>query len=403
LLRRRILFLVILAVSITACGSASLSEKAQGEFYSNQYQKVADELKEESEKESKDQLLYVLDRATALFLAQNYEESLRVFHKADKLAEIADYTSLTKETATLITNDKIIPYKGEEFEYVLISQYLALNYLMLQKYEDALVECRRVNQKIYQMVFEGKRKYQQSAMAIYLSAMIYEDQKKYDDAYIDYQKVYELKSDLSFLREDLYRLAWLSKNRQGQERWKNTFSLTDEEIKHIKEKQKWNEVIVIAEVGKSPEKRPHPNWSALPKYVSRFSPVRAIEVFRGEEKLGSTEPLFDVEATSVDALDQKFAGLIAKRIGGVVAKEVLADQVERRVDPLVGGLLRLGMYIADQADLRSWLTLPREYQVFRFKLEPTLTQVLTFEINGKKETKEIVFTQKKQFLVLREH
>jgi hypothetical protein len=36
---------------LTGCGSASLSEKAQGEFYSNQYQKVADELKEESEKE----------------------------------------------------------------------------------------------------------------------------------------------------------------------------------------------------------------------------------------------------------------------------------------------------------------------------------------------------------------
>ena len=195
----------------------------------------------------------------------------------------------------------------------------------------------------------------------------------------------------------------MSKNRQGQEKWKENFALSDEEIKQIKNHQKWNEIIVIAEVGKSPEKRPHPNWNALPKYVPRFSPVKTIEVYSGEEKLGATELLFDVESSSIDALDQKFAGLIAKRIGGVVAKEVLADQVEKRVDPLVGGLLRLGMYIADQADLRSWLTLPREYQVFRYKLQSKGTLALSFGVNGKRETKEIVLNRVRQFLLLREH
>ncbi|MCO5144025.1 MAG: hypothetical protein M9962_13125, partial [Oligoflexia bacterium] len=78
---------------------------------------------EGAEKEGVDQLVYLFDRATVLYTAGKYEQSSKDFIRADKLSEIKDYTALGTEVASIVTNDRIISYKGEEFENVLVSTY----------------------------------------------------------------------------------------------------------------------------------------------------------------------------------------------------------------------------------------------------------------------------------------
>ena len=284
------------------------------------------------------------------------------------MSEIKDYTSLSREAATLVTNDKIIQYKGEDFEKVLVSQYLALNYLMMHKYEDALVECRRVNQKLHMMISQGKRKYKLNPMASYMSAKMWEDQREWNDAYVDYQAVAALIPEMSYLGEDLYRLAWINNITEDMEKWSTQYQLTAQKRKEIRDTSKMPEIIVIAEIGSSPEKQPNPAWKALPKYFPRSNPVAYTEISVNGQVRGQSQMLFDVEKTAIENLDEKFAGLLAKRIGGVVAKEVISDQVSRRTNPLFGALLDMGMHAADQADLRSWLTLPKDFQVFRMRV-----------------------------------
>src|SRR5262249_31158901 len=156
----RFVFVVVVAALASGCGNyTSTTRQAREEFYAGKYTEAAKSLEKGAHEDSLDQLLYLFDRATALHEAGDYEESIKDFALADKLAEIKDYTSISREAATLVTNDKIIQYKGEDFENFLISQYLALNYLYLHKYEDALVECRRVNHKLHLMIEQGKRKY----------------------------------------------------------------------------------------------------------------------------------------------------------------------------------------------------------------------------------------------------
>ncbi|MBI3542278.1 MAG: hypothetical protein HY075_03250 [Deltaproteobacteria bacterium] len=365
------LLIIVSAGLVSACGNyTSATRQARDEFYAGKYTDAAKLLEKGAHEDSLNQLLFLFDRATALHEAGDYEESIKDFARADKLAEIKDYTSLAAEAATLVSTDRIIPYKGEDFEKVLISQYLALNYLMLHKYEDALVECRRVNHKLHMMISQGKRKYKLNPFASYISALMYEDQKEWNDAYVDYQAVQKLAPEFAYLGQDLYRLAWRNNIRDDMERWANEYHLSSDDRKRIRDEAKLPELVVIVESGKSPEKEPHPSWSALPHYVPRYNPVAYSQVLVDGKEVGRSQSLFNVEATAIQNLDDKFAGILAKHIAGVVAKEVVADQVGKRTDPIVGAILRLGLYAVDQADLRSWLTLPKDFQLFRARVQP---------------------------------
>jgi hypothetical protein len=148
-----------LTVFSLGCASARMQDKVSDDLFRRQaYDQAADHLKEGLAKdgdEGRDSLLYYLDIGLALHSAGKYEESNKYFLRADKLAEIKDYTSLSKEAATLLVSENIQDYKAEDFENVLINTYLSMNYALMGNHEDALVEARRVNQKLYMMVREG--------------------------------------------------------------------------------------------------------------------------------------------------------------------------------------------------------------------------------------------------------
>lgn len=374
------LALLIFVALCAGCGGGYVSNTstARRDFYSGQFFDAAKRLEKPAHEDGKDQLLYLLDRATALHQAGDYDESNKDFLIADRLAEIKDYTSLSTEAATLLTSEEIKHYKGEEFEYVLISQYLALNFLMLQKPEDALVECRRVNHKLHRLISEGKRKYALSPMARYLAAAIYEDRREWNDAYVDYQGMRELLPGLPFLGEDLYRLAWRNRNRADMERWASEYQLSGETQRRIRETADDPEIFVIVENGRAPQKEPHPSWASIPHFVPKYNPTDHVDVLAiagataGEPGVvparSRSYRLFDVEKAAIRNLDEKFGPLLAKKIAGLVAKEVISDQISRRTDPLIGFLVWLGLHASDTADTRSWLTLPKDFQVARIRL-----------------------------------
>ncbi len=323
----------------------------------------------------RDLLLYLLDLGLTLHTAGKFEESNKVFLKADKVAEIKDYTSLVQEGATLITSENLKDYKGEDFENVLISTYLAMNYAMLGDTENALVEAKRVNRKLYLMVSEGQRKYKQNAFARYLSAILYESEGNYNDAYVDYKKTQELEPDYPGLGQDLWRLAWFLHMRDEMEKWDGQYHLTQADHESAKElgasKKRKGEIIILYENGISPIKRAHPNWYSLPKFFPRANPVSIAKVSVNGNEVGETHVLDNVEATAISNLDEKWGGLLAKKIAGVVVKEVLADQVEKKTNSaFLGALARIAMYASDQADLRSWNLLPKDLQLARIRVEP---------------------------------
>ena len=169
-------------------------------------------------------------------------------------------------------------------------------------------------------------------------------------------------------------MATALRMRDEMEKWDQEYALTeaDHQAAYRALPRAGNgEIIVLYENGISPVKRPNPNWTVLPKFYPRPNPVLFAEVELNGEKFGQTYPFHNIEATAIENLNEKFGGLIAKKVGGVVAKEVLADQIERKTNsPLLGLVARVAFYVSDQADLRSWNLLPKDLQLARFVVSP---------------------------------
>lgn len=385
-------------VALGGCASARVSDTETTRlFRGGDYEGAAERLRKglaEEGEGSRDELLYLMDLGLSLHAAGKYDESNQAFLKADKIAEIKDYTSLATEGATLLTGENIKGYKGEDFEKVLINTYLSMNYALMGDLENALVEARRVNRKLHLMVTEGERKYKQNAFARYLSAMIYEAEGDWNDAYVDYKETLKLEPGFPGLGLDLWRVAGQLGMRDEQERWDEELGLTAADHKAAKlasPRSGKGEIIVLYENGISPVKRPHPSFYQIPKFYPRYNPVpyARVEASRlvappagdagptaapatGAAPIAAadTAVLHSVERTAVENLDEKYGGIIAKKIAGVLAKEVVADQIGRRTDPLIGAVAKLIFYVSDQADCRSWNLLPKDLQVARIAVEP---------------------------------
>lgn len=356
--------------------------KADRLFHEGRFEESATHLQEGLKKagpEGKDSLLYYLDIGLALHTAGKYEESNQYFLKADDLAEIKDYTSLANEGASLLTSENSKHYKGEDFEKVLINTYLAMNFALMGEFESALVEARKVNRKLRLMVTEGKRKYKQNAFARYLSAILYETRREWNDAYIDYKKALELEPSHPTIGRDLWRVAKLLGMGDEMEKWEEQFNLSRQDREKALlggPRSGKGEIIVLYENGISPVKRPNPQFTSLPRFYPRFNPVRLAEVQVDGVLAGTTFVLHDIERTAIQNLEEKYSGMVAKRLAGVVTKEVVANQIGKQTNsPGLGLLASFIFHASDQADLRSWHLLPRDLQIARVVVDPGVHDV----------------------------
>ena len=106
---------------------------------------------------------------------------------------------------------------------------------------------------------------------------------------------------------------------------------------------------------------------------------------------GSTAVLEDIEATAIENLDEKYGGLIAKKIAGVVVKEAIAYGLAREThSPILGLIAQVALFAGDQADLRSWNLLPRDLQIFRLPVAPGAHRVKLVPIGGQPLPEKII-------------
>lgn len=205
-----LLFMLACCVLGTGCASdyVARTASARSAYQASDYPRALAELDgEQKEAPERDQLLLLLDKGMVLHAAGQWEESTKVLAQADDLSSQLDITSVSEEAGVLLSNERRRAYRGEDFEKLMISVLQALNYAELGRDEDALVEVRRVNERLEKMIIEEKKPYEQLAIARYLGGVLYEDQHEWDSAFIDYMKAYELEPRLEGLVEPLLRLA----------------------------------------------------------------------------------------------------------------------------------------------------------------------------------------------------
>ncbi|MDX9730904.1 MAG: hypothetical protein RBT63_03950, partial [Bdellovibrionales bacterium] len=331
----------------------------------------------------RDQLVYTLDYATALQIVGRYEESAKTFLQAERLADEKDYHSISNVAGSLVLNEEMVQYKGDDFEKVLINGLNALNFLKLGRLEEALVETRRVNEKLYKLKMDGKKAFNQSPFAFYLGAMIWEADRKFDDAYIAYAKTYEVAPHYGPLREDLIRSALRAQRNEDAEKWKKQFP--EIAVKPEWRKRDYGEVVLIFQQGWGPRKEPRPESPLFPRLraVRNYVDSARMNVVRSEEVVASslTTKIYSVEEIATKALDDDFARLVGARVAGVATKAVVAEQV-RQKDKALGDLTWILLNLADRADLRQWSTLPATFQVARARVPKGTYRVDIYELSG---------------------
>lgn len=331
-------------------------------FESGQHEKAIEKLKLLASQEGdSDELLYLLDLGMVYHSSGRYKEAIETFLKADRIAEIKDYKSISEEALSIVLSEGIKPYKGEHFEKILINVYLAIDYALSHQWDDALVECRKVNHKLDLMISEGGLPYEKNAFAKYLAGTLFEARREWNDAFVDYRQLLKWNVSFPYLGGSLLRLSDRLKATQEFDDYKKMFP----DIKDYKIAKGESEIILLFEQGKSPIKTPSPDFHRVPTFYRRHYGGDYVWVNVAGKRV-RTHPLFDIEGTAIKELEHRISLIIAKKIGGIVLKELISHQVEKQTkSEALGALTSAVLHAIDQPDLRSWTTLPANLQLAR--------------------------------------
>lgn len=373
-----------------------------------------------SECKSSDLILYNMERGRIAQVIGNSDVSMSDFKVSmEKIREndekaLVSASTIGANVAATLVNDNAIPYEGEGYERVLLHHYQALNYLKKKDLEGAGVEVRRANAEQndslkrfekeldksreaaaeknvgsdgvsridtrYAQMDEvaGKVKNSfQNAYTFYVSAFIYELLRQPNDAYIDYKKALEIYPENRYLQKDVLRLAEKLEMREELEELKRRFPA--ETRRFIDENGVGSgELLVLFEDGFVPHKQeikiPIPiNRGSLitiafPIYQERWSDQLPLRILSNSELIGSTETICDVRALAVKALKEKAPVIATRQIIRAVAKGVTATEAKKKMGELGQFASIVWNLISENADLRSWLTLPSNAQILRTTL-----------------------------------
>lgn len=116
-------------------------------------------------------LLRLLDSAMVNMHCRNFDAAQEAFRQAEDLSQDLWTTSLSRETASFLTNDYVLAYAGEDYERAMIHLMSALAYIDAGQPWEALVECRRLGSllTLFNDRYDHKNVYREDAFGRYLS------------------------------------------------------------------------------------------------------------------------------------------------------------------------------------------------------------------------------------------
>jgi hypothetical protein len=347
--------------------------------------------KAEEEYGAKSRVLYGMDRGMTLQLAGEYQQSNDVLEQAEEEVERLYTRSIRMESFAFMTNDNSLPFEGEPYEQVMINVLKALNYASMNRWQDALVEARRIDHRLNVLTDRTKDKaaYHDDGFARYLSGILYESTGDTNNAFIAYRKAYETfdrsrawshTAVPAQLRADLLRTANALNLTQEFAEYHQLFP--DTPWKSVEEQQHLAQVLVISYNGRAPLKEDqfldlpistdalalvlvNRGFSsgnsqqhraadsvlyglngrvvrvALPRNIPRKTqvPIDTIHLTpeHGQAVIVRTELAQNVTALADKALSERMAGIAVKAVARAAFKYSVAEGATRGSQHAVGG------------------------------------------------------------------
>jgi hypothetical protein len=378
------------------------------------------------------------ERGRVAQIVGNEAASVSEFEKAiEKIREFEDRATVSagdvaSHAAALVVNDTMIPYEPAGFEKVLAYHFQALNYLMQGKVEDAGVEVRRANaeqeralkqheQELLEAEQEAKEKgfkpsdllpslralmskdavslagkvknSFQNAYTFYMSGVVREALNEPNDAYIDYKKALEIAPNNTFIQRDVARLA------------KSLGMTSDASVSakvlgnaKVRDASK-AEVIVLLEDDLVPEKAAAPYNFPLPipgitglktMPIATYQAVAykaqpAVLKSNGKE-VARTENICSIDALAVKAYEESAPARVTRQVVRSAIKAGATGAAAVYGGVAAGTAAGLLSSATEQADTRSWRSLPQNAQVLRTEVAPGAQLELVHQGSGAKAT-----------------
>jgi uncharacterized protein len=399
--------LLVVSMMLFGCASSPMIQPRINSFVVAERYDLALELLESNQSAygSRNELLYQLDLGLVLHYAGEYARSVRAFENAKRIHQRLYTVSVSNYASTWLVNDNRAPYRGEDFERVLLNVFQSLNFAAMGRWEEALVEARDADERLRlmrnQRIPGQVDGFWEDAFVRMLMGMIHQSlggRERINDAFISYQKSW------AGYRSEFYKKSGVSVPTILKKRWLETASLLGwedrlpaevagagvEDVDHPLGASA--RLVVVYYQGLSPIKRqvsipvPLPNGNiarfAFPQFMERGSVqktmvVKAVDA-RGYSTTASTELGQNITEIAKRDLRARQVGVIAKAVGRQAGKQVAIDAIETMVRAEQGSTAgsatkivgNLYAYFSEQPDLRSWQTLPAGIQIASLELKP---------------------------------
>lgn len=418
---------LLLGIGVVGCaaGYARYMGKSLGRMQNRDWAGALEKLEKPSG--STNLFLYRVEKGLLLHYAGDWQASNNQFARAERLIDKNSTRSVSREIASLLTNDAIRAYSGEEFERVLIHYYRALNYLRLGALEEALVEGRKANLRLadFAQASEVKLSYKNDAFLQYLTGHLFEAADEVNDAYISYRDAAKgyaaYEKEFGFtppapLATDLQRttrhLDFLQEWQDLQARWGldayaskvpaptvGTVTVFAEsgfvgrkgqqELSlPIMENENAAHVWVVSDRMVSRYHNPHlyhrgkvKYWLrvALPVFEPGRSSVTGVRLRIGDQ-VSRGWLVEDLDAIAAKSLQQKEDSILLRTAARAIAKWVATEKAEDE-NEFLGILVNLFGAGTEAADTRSWVSLPQTIWMARAAIPPGTTSVVLEFIN----------------------
>ena len=380
---------------------------------------------------SKSRFLYYANLGVVQSMLGNFGESNRNLEKAYIYGEDYEKNYLNL-AASYLTNASMLDYPGENHEHLMVLYYKALNYLKMQSYDSALVECRRLNIRLQQLSdkYRSDKKYKEDAFIHNLMGIIYEADKDINNAFIAYsnalniyQEQYSQMFDIEVpeqLKDDILRTAHLMGFKDELVKYEKEFGKKYDPVKNrggqlvffwhnglgpVKSEYSINFAVLRGEGGLFTFKNDENNMSfpfhlegdenederkklndleffrvAFPKYRERSLKFSEAQLVINNNKF----PLYkaeDINAIAFKSLRERMLQEFSKSLIRVALKKA-TEYAARKKNDDVGTAISIINFLTEKADTRNWQTLPHSIYYNRVFL-PVGENNVTLEAEGK--------------------
>ena len=350
--------LLLFCVLAAGCSSVPIN-KARDAYWRGDYEE-AKTLLDSSDIASRNRLLALMEKGSILHESGDYEGSSQALLAAAKLLESTDFVSVGKTVAASTVNDNVKTYRGEYAERLWIHSWQIMNFLLLGKNESAAVEARQAL-RIWDAHEDALA---QDYVSRALLGVAFDSVGLFNSALIEYRKLQKLLPS----NPQIEQLVADRAVRSG-------VATTEQRKQYSGRHKTHGELIVFISNGRIPRKQSgdlviYPGERiSFPFYPPTFQRNISVTISSKDKDLSAqtlTSNLGNVVGASLKARGTRIAAQHVVRSG---VKHALVNAAENESET-AAALLQVALFLLEEADTRSWQTLPGYLSLLRVALPP---------------------------------